>query len=280
MKDLTWVIGMTFNDLKIIEEIADVQVGGRVFLTECVCGNSHIASWNNISRNMSKRCAKCSNDSRRNSQLRFNTRDNIKEYRSYRAMLERCTNKNHPSFCRYGGAGINVCSEWLDKDTGFLRFLESLGKRPEGYTLDRIDNNLGYSPENCRWASLSEQGHNKSKRRDAETSSYIGVSKDKKTWVMQFMVDKVKTREPYRTEVEAAIAYDNLSELHFGDRPNGTEQAIVEVAKRKRGGISIKNGGKSFVVRITGLDGVRRQVGRYKTREEAETALDEALKDM
>lgn len=80
-------------------------------------------------------------------------------YRSWVAMLERCTQKNHRYFWRYGGRGIIVCERWHR----FENFLSDMGERPVGMTLDRFPNGDGnYEPHNCRWATLKEQGRNRS----------------------------------------------------------------------------------------------------------------------
>jgi hypothetical protein len=77
-------------------------------------------------------------------------------------MRQRCNNKNHIAFGRYGGRGIKVCEHWEGYE-GFERFLEDMGERPEGKTLDRRDNDGNYEPGNCRWATPLEQQHNRSK---------------------------------------------------------------------------------------------------------------------
>ena len=79
-------------------------------------------------------------------------------YPIWQSMKQRCLNANHPAFYRYGGRGITVCDSWK---ASFTLFLSDMGPRPDGYTLERENNELGYSPDNCVWADRLAQAKNR-----------------------------------------------------------------------------------------------------------------------
>lgn len=104
-------------------------------------------------------------------------------YPCYTQMVARCEDKGHKWYSSYGGRGIKVDPSWRGKG-GFDKFVEDMGKRPEGYSLDRIDNNGNYTPSNCRWASKTVQSINQ-RPKSSNTSGYTGVIWNKARGVYQ-----------------------------------------------------------------------------------------------
>lgn len=110
--------------------------------------------------------------------LRFNSKTTYKvthgmtestEYEIWSSMKKRCNNPNNAAYKNYGGRGIKVCERW----ESFENFLSDMGPRPAGMSIDRIDNNKGYSPENCRWADKISQSNN---RRNVKTYTVCNVT--------------------------------------------------------------------------------------------------------
>lgn len=97
-------------------------------------------------------------------------------YNTYYGMKGRCLQENDKDYPRYGGRGIKVCDRWLGTD-GFFNFIEDMGERPNGHTLDRKDVDGDYSPENCRWADIHTQAVNKQDKKYKGVSYYNNLNK-------------------------------------------------------------------------------------------------------
>jgi hypothetical protein len=90
-------------------------------------------------------------------------------YKTWVSMIERCVNKSHKAYSLYGGRGITIDDKWFN----FEGFFEDMGEAPDGKSLDRIDNDLGYSKENCRWATPVQQARNR------RTTAYVVLNGEK-----------------------------------------------------------------------------------------------------
>lgn len=104
-----------------------------------------------------------------------------KTYTSWRSMIQRCTNPNNEQYVNYGERGIKVCERWLK----FENFLEDMGKRPPGCTIDRIDNDQGYSQKNCQWATSEQQQRN---RRDNLYLTYNKKTQLLTEWAEEYKI--------------------------------------------------------------------------------------------
>jgi hypothetical protein len=113
---------------------------------------------------------------------------NIPEYKVWLQMRDRCKNPNNTHYSYYGGRGISVSTEW----NSFKTFIADMGRRPKGYSLDRIDPNGNYSRENCRWATKIEQANNTRDNRKVEWNGKVyGIRElSEKTGVSQKLLAK------------------------------------------------------------------------------------------
>lgn len=149
------IAGIRFGRLTAVKYVGD----GR-WQCSCACGGTATVITTNLKKGNSTSCG-CK---RRETNVKHGM-SNSRVYSVWKSMVQRCHNPNDRSFENYGGRGIQVCEEWRDN---FSQFIADMGIRPDGFDLDRIDNDKGYSPENCRWVSRLRNLNNKRTNRFLE----------------------------------------------------------------------------------------------------------------
>lgn len=208
--------GQIFNGIEVIErDPAD----RRYWNCKCVCGNIFRTTPQRLRTGKCKSCGCLTTSLLSESNTKhggYKQGKNTPEYQSYIAMMHRCYNEDRQGWEKYGGRGILVEEDsWLKESPhGYINFLQDMGKRPEGTSLDRIDGKRGYSKENCRWADARTQSYNTDKKKKStSTSKYRGVThmpSRKRPWIARIGngLGGSEWIGQYETEELAAEAYN------------------------------------------------------------------------
>lgn len=181
----------------VVVELNHRRPGSRSqhVLAKCDCGTTRTVSASALTNEKSTSCGCYCRE-----QHTTHGRTNSKRYEAWSTMVGRCTRPTNVSWHRYGGRGIKVCERWMT----FANFLADMGERPENMSLERIDNNGDYCPENCRWATSAQQNRNK------RTNVYLtfhGRTQCVKDWSLEtgLSSDVIHQRIQKGWEVDAAL---------------------------------------------------------------------------
>ncbi len=148
------VVGKRFGRLIVKSGFQD----GKRYRLNCICdcGKETSPRMDSVLSGLCISCGCMVNAFNRNGAT-IDGKKQTAEYRTWVKMRSRCNDPNDKAYHRYGGRGIKVCDRW----SKFVNFISDMGERPDGHSIERINNDQGYSPENCKWATHIEQSRNK-----------------------------------------------------------------------------------------------------------------------
>ena len=170
MPPLLDLSGQRYGRLTVVQPTDRRSTGSVIFECRCDCGRTSFASGGNLRGGKVRSCG-CS-------KVESLYRHGLSRHPSYHAwhsLVARCTDRDHPQWADYGGRGIRVCDEWSG-EFGIVQFVADMGVKPQGTSLDRIDNDGPYSKDNCRWATVHQQQSN--------TRSNVNITFQGKTQIL------------------------------------------------------------------------------------------------
>lgn len=177
------LVGRKFGRLTVQEFVGITPYKHRIWKCVCECGNISFPTTGNLTCGRTNSCGCLAIEI---VSKPYST--NTPTYNSWKNMRQRVNNIKTKRYKDWGGRGITICKEWED----YEQFLNDMGERPKNTSLDRIDNNKGYSKENCRWATPRQQGIN---RRTTKINKKLAQKIKKEPGKLKDLADKYGVSE-------------------------------------------------------------------------------------
>ena len=200
--DLT---GQKFGRLTVIKRVENAKDRHAHWLCKCECGNYKIICGRSLQKGVTLSCG-CLISEITTKRSTKHGLHNTRIYSIYNDMKKRCYNKNNKSYENYGGRGIKICDEWLNKKNGFINFYNWAinNNYKVDLTIDRINVNGNYEPSNCKWATIKEQANN---RRSNHLITYNGETHNITQWagILNISYGALKKRIRNGWDIEKAF---------------------------------------------------------------------------
>lgn len=189
--------GMVFGKLTVKEYSHSDKWGNACWICECECGNQAVVSTKDLKRGHTNSCG-CYQKQRASEAKTKHGKsgEDNRLYRIWKGIKERCFNSNARYYSNYGGRGISICDEWRNEYLAFEAWALSHGYQ-DHLTIDRIDVNGNYEPDNCRWVSMKEQCNN---RRNNNYISFNGKTQTAAQWADELGVERTSLVRKLRKE--------------------------------------------------------------------------------
>ena len=172
VKDLT---GQRFGRLTVIYRSGSNRQGLATWFCQCDCGRTCVIAGAAMRKGNTKSCG-CLHDEEAKERRTTHGKSDTRLNHIWSAMKQRCYNPSNKNYNRYGGRGITICDEWRNDFQAFYEWAMANGYEEQAAvgkcTIDRIDNDKGYNPENCRWVDMTAQRNNRSDSRRNNNERY------------------------------------------------------------------------------------------------------------
>lgn len=158
MSKLIDILGLRYGQLVVVSRSDRISKAGALWVCRCDCGGETVTTGTKLKSGHTRSCGCQQKKAIQALSTTHGMSNKTRTYKTWKEMRRRCMNKNSTQYQWYGGRGISVCDRW----NSYEAFLEDMGERPIGTTIDRINSDGNYEPGNCRWATSKQQAETNS----------------------------------------------------------------------------------------------------------------------